>query len=72
MGLYELPMFMSLLGFDMGNMFVEQMLYSVSFCFAEGQYGEGCVFASTLCMCDLRKGDLYMCSELGQGATSVN
>ena len=34
-----------------------------------GHSGDGCVFASTLCKYDLRKGDLFV-SELGKGATS--
>ena len=35
-----------------------------------GHSGDGCVLASTLCKCDLRKKDLFVCSELGKGATS--
>ena len=35
-----------------------------------GHSGDGCVLASTLCKYDLRKGDLFVCSELGKGATS--
>ena len=34
--------------------------WCVNFCFAEGQYGEGCVFVSTLWKYDLRKGDLFV------------
>ena len=34
-----------------------------------GHSGDGCVFASTLCMYDLRKGDLFVLSW-ARGATS--
>ena len=35
-----------------------------------GHSGDGCVLAWTLCKYDLRKGYLFVCSELGKGATS--
>ena len=36
---------------------------------AEGNSGDGCDLASTLCKYDLRKGD-FVCSDLCKGATS--
>ena len=39
---------------------VEHVLYGVYFCFADGQYGEVCMFGSTLY--DLRNGDVSVLS----------
>ena len=38
----------------------------VCVCFAEGQYSEVCVFASTLCRYDLRRGNIFLLEEIVQ------